>query len=99
MKPSRRTFLASAAAPAVAISAIESQAAESRVNLIREENAKPGTTDWQLTRVRINQGKYRTSLVEGYVSHQSIRAGETLTFFVSTEPVRRFTIDLYRLGY
>lgn len=99
MKPSRRTFLASAAAPAVAISAIESQAAESRVNLIREENAKPGTTDWQLTRVRINQGKYRTSLVEGYVSHQSIRAGETLTFFVSTEPARRFTIDLYRLGY
>ncbi len=99
MKPTRRSFLASAAAPALAFSADTSHADEAKPNLIREENAKPGTTDWQLTRVRINQGKYRTSLIEGYVSHQSVRAGETLEFFISTDPARRFTIDLYRLGY
>ncbi|NLT71816.1 MAG: hypothetical protein GXX91_14155 [Verrucomicrobiaceae bacterium] len=99
MTPTRRSFLASATAPALAFSATHSPAADAKPNLIREENAKPGTTDWQLTRVRINQGKYRTSLIEGYVSHQSVRAGETLDFFISTEPTRRFTIDVYRLGY
>ncbi len=102
MKPTRRSFLASAAAPAAtaaALSSGEAAAQSARSNRIDEENAKPGTTDWQLTRVRLNKGKYRTSLVEGYVSHQSIRAGETLEFFVSTEPARPFTIDLYRLGY
>jgi len=100
MKKTRRSFLASTALPALAAAASGNTArGASRSRLIEEENAKPGTTDWQLTRVRLNKGKYRTSLIEGYVSHQSIRAGETLDFFVSTEPARRFTIDLYRLGY
>ena len=66
---------------------------------IRRENEKPGTTDWQLTRVRVNQGQFRTSLIEGYCSHQSISAGETLSIFVSTDPAREFTIDVYRMGY
>ena len=52
-----------------------------------------------MTRVRINDGNYRTSLIEGYCSHQSITAGEELKIFVSTNPARRFTIDLYRMGY
>jgi hypothetical protein len=68
-------------------------------SLIRHENERPGTRDWQLTRVRVNKGEYRTSLIEGYCSHQSILAGQTLNIFVSTEPARRFTIDLYRVGY
>jgi hypothetical protein len=66
---------------------------------IREENAKPGDRDWQLTRVRINSGSYRTSLIEGYCSHQSLDAGETLSIFVSTDPARKFTIDIYRMGW
>ncbi|MEX0611252.1 MAG: twin-arginine translocation signal domain-containing protein [Pirellulales bacterium] len=66
---------------------------------IGRENQKAGTHDWQLTRVRINKGAFRTSLIEGYCSHQSIPAGETLSIFVSTEPARRFTIDVYRMGY
>ena len=65
---------------------------------IRDENRKPGTNDWQLTRVRINKGKFRTSLIEGYCSHQSIAAGETLSIFVSCEPSRPFHLDVYRLG-
>lgn len=68
-------------------------------SLIKTENEKQGSTDWQLTRVRINQGKYRTSLIEGYCSHQSIAAGETLKIFVSTDPTRQFTIDVYRMGF
>ncbi len=68
-------------------------------SVIERENKKPGVRNWQLTRVRINQGNYRTSLIEGYCSHQSIAAGETLKIFVSTKPQRQFAIDVYRMGY
>lgn len=68
-------------------------------NPVVAENKLPGTTDWQLTRVRINQGNYRTSLIEGYCSHQSIAAGKTLRVLVSTDPVRKFRLDVYRMGY
>jgi hypothetical protein len=37
--------------------------------------------------------------VEGYVSHQSILAGEKLKVFVSTNPEQAYKIDIYRLGY
>lgn len=70
-----------------------------RRDYIRRENARGGTADWQLTRVRINLGKWRTSLIEGYCSQQSYQAGETLRICVSTEPARRFHLDLYRMGY
>lgn len=80
--------------PATGVSAQNPQSAS-----LSRENKKPGTTDWQLTRVRVNQGQFRTSLIEGYCSHQSISAGETLSVFVSTEPARQFTLDVYRMGY
>src|SRR5688572_2310920 len=63
----------------------DTSAPKAEPGLIRKENQKPGDRDWQLTRVRINQGKYRTSLIEGYCSHQSITAGGTLQIFVSTD--------------
>jgi hypothetical protein len=64
---------------------------QSQRGMIELENQKPGDRDWQLTRVRINEGQFRTSLIEGYCSHQSIEAGETLQLFVSTQPAREFT--------
>ena len=63
------------------------------------ENRKQGTRDWQLTRIWVNQGNYRTSLIEGYCSHQSVGAGDTLSIFVSTDPAKRFMLDIYRMGY
>ncbi|MEQ9410257.1 MAG: twin-arginine translocation signal domain-containing protein [Fuerstiella sp.] len=106
----RRDVLKSAtmAAAAVGIGGIgHSRGNESRpvrtptgkTSRVVAENQKPGTTDWQLTRVRVNAGNYRTSLVEGYCSHQSIAAGETLSVFVSTAPERKFVLDVYRMGY
>ncbi|MEZ6091982.1 MAG: DUF6605 domain-containing protein, partial [Pirellulaceae bacterium] len=68
-------------------------------NAIERENRQPGTTAWQLTRVRPNAGKYRTSLVEGYCSHQSIAAGERLSVFISTDPACPVNVDIYRMGY
>ena len=43
----------------------------------REENLKPGSTDWQLTRVRPDGNGFRSPWIEGYCSKQSVRAGET----------------------
>src|SRR5271168_1120583 len=69
-------------------------------DVIRRENEKPGTRDWMLTNTRIDPDtKYRCPWIEGYCSHTSIRAGETLGIFASTNPASEFTLDVYRLGY
>ena len=74
-------------------------------NLIREENLKPGTTDWIITKVTRDQhepydsGWHRRKQIEGYTSHTSISAGETLNIYVSSEPADQFTIDIFRMGY
>lgn len=78
-----------------------------RRELIREENARPGTTDWQLTYVRADPrsesgwGKWpvRSPLIEGFAGKTSVRPGEKIDFYVSTDPAARVVIDFYRLGY
>ncbi|HEY8506462.1 MAG TPA: N,N-dimethylformamidase beta subunit family domain-containing protein, partial [Gemmataceae bacterium] len=55
---------------------------------------------WMLTNTRVDpKTKYRCPWVEGYCSHTSLRAGDTLKIMVSTNPPSPFVIDLYRLGY
>jgi hypothetical protein len=69
-------------------------------SLIQAENARPGTRDWMITNVAIDPAtKYRSPAIEGYCSHASVRAGDTLSIFVSTRPASRFTIDIYRTGW
>nr|WP_152052090.1 N,N-dimethylformamidase beta subunit family domain-containing protein [Tautonia marina] len=72
---------------------------EGRSSIIREENAKPGTTDWQLTRVRPDGGGFRSPWIEGYCSKQSVKAGETIDLMISTDPPRPFTVEIFRMGY
>jgi len=69
-------------------------------NPIATENEKPGARDWQLTRVRLDKSRgFRTSLIEGYCSHQSVEAGDTLKIMVSTKPAAKFNIEIFRTGY
>ncbi|WP_203328935.1 N,N-dimethylformamidase beta subunit family domain-containing protein [Candidatus Laterigemmans baculatus] len=68
-------------------------------NVIERENAHEGSTDWQLTRVRVDGGQYRSPWIEGYCSRQSVKAGETIDIMVSTNPVRDFSIEFFRMGY
>src|SRR5262245_54878141 len=72
---------------------------EPRSNVIVTENQKSGSTDWQLTRVRPDNDGYRTPWIEGYCSKQSVAAGESLAIMVSTNPPRRFQIEVFRMGY
>ena len=73
-------------------------------NRIAAENQNEGTTDWLLFNYdKVVPGRdevwKREKGVEGYCSHATIRAGETLKVFVSTEPAKPFKIDFYRMGY
>src|SRR5882672_243750 len=71
-----------------------------KADLIRDENEKPGAKDWMLTKPAIDHAvKYRCPWIEGYFSRSSVRAGETITLHVSTNPESKFSVDLYRMGY
>jgi hypothetical protein len=99
----RRDLLKGAAAAGLASVLGADASAEptpARRDLIREENEKPGTTDWMLKNTRVDpKTKYRCPWVEGYCSHTSLRAGDTLSVMVSTNPPSPFVLDVYRLGY
>ncbi len=69
-------------------------------SLIQRENALPGSPDWQLTRVRLDKaGGFRSPMIEGYCSKQSVLAGEALDIMVSVRPAARFTIGIFRTGF
>src|SRR5690349_5385438 len=54
-------------------------------DLIRRENQRPGTRDWLLTNTRVDPAtKYRCPWIEGFCSQTSVRAGEEISFHVST---------------
>jgi len=71
----------------------------SRRNVIRDENAKSGSLDWQLTRVRTDQNNIRSPWIEGYCSKQSVLAGDAIDIMVSTDPPVNFQIEIFRTGY
>lgn len=96
-KINRRELLASAVASALVPSAALGENPAS--NAIIRENEHTGTDEWQLTFIWPNVDHYRTSFVEGYCSHASIRPGETLGVFLSANPADQVTIDIYRMGY
>jgi hypothetical protein len=97
----RRDFIKTSSAAALATSSLRDAAAAAarQPELIRTENARPGH-DFQLTRMMPDgRASHRSSLIEGYCSRQSVKAGETLEFFVSTKPAAKFTLEIFRMGY
>jgi|GEM_PF-4529415 len=59
--------------------------------LIQRENAQPGATDWQLTRVRLDKiDGFRCPWIEGYRSKQNVKAGESIDIMVSPDPPGKF---------
>jgi hypothetical protein len=92
--PTRRSIVSGAlAAPAAA------QVSRRGENQVQAENRKPGA-DWQLTNVRLVESKgFRTRVMEGYCSHQSIEAGQTLRIMASADPPGKFQIEIFRMGY
>ena len=92
----RRRVMQAAAAPAL-LGAAQRKAPENRIT---HENRRPGTVEWQLKHYRFDPLTGRRSPpLEGYVSEVSAYPGESIEFMVSTDPARKFTIDLYGTGY
>src|SRR4051812_10293469 len=68
-------------------------------NLIRDENQKAGSPDWQLTRVRVDKDGFRSPWIEGHCSKQSVQAGESIDLLISTDPPRPFQVEVFRMGH
>jgi len=96
----RRSLLKGAVAGSVTLSTTNVVDAATQQGAIAAENKQPGTLDWMLQNTKIDPDtKFRSPAIEGYCSHTRIRAGETIQFFVSTNPASTYTLDIYRLGY
>ncbi|HEV7222973.1 MAG TPA: N,N-dimethylformamidase beta subunit family domain-containing protein, partial [Pirellulales bacterium] len=94
-----RTLCVAACAIAGPLAIGAASAAESKSKLVEQENRQPGSTDWQLTRVRADASGFRSTWIEGYSSKQSVKAGETIEIMVSTDPAQPFEIEIFRMGY
>jgi hypothetical protein len=82
------------------VGASRDSAASADPDLIRRENARPGTRDWLLESPRIDPAtRFRCPWMEGYCSQASVRAGERIAFHASTNPPSPFVLDLYRTGW
>ena len=105
MKTSAALTLGRALALTFAIWSAGGASAAAQSNAIQVENAKPGSTDWLLTRVARHDdeiyelGWHRRRSIEAYASRTSIKAGETLNVHVSTYPVNKYSVSIYRMGY
>lgn len=59
---------------------------------IQAENAKPGTTAWQITNPATNHE------IEGYASRTSVNRGEDIQLYVSSiDPT--YTLEIFRMGW
>src|SRR5438445_2643280 len=98
---SRRELIKGAlAAEAAVLAGCSSHHNQALTQSVQRENLNQGTMDWILKNTRIDpKTKYRCPWIEGYCSHTSIRAGEELSIFVSTNPASAFSLDIYRMGY
>ncbi len=64
-------------------------------NPITIENAKTGTTAWQMP-----VDKAATVQIQAYVDKRSVAPGQQLTFYVSTQQAGTpYTISIYRMGW
>src|SRR5260370_16120419 len=61
-------------------------------NTIQLENAKPGTTAWQLSKGATNHQ------IEGYASAATVNRGGSISLFTNTAD-STYTIDIFRMGW
>ena len=64
-------------------------------NPIIIENNLPGDPDWNIT----NPSDDTIRHIKGYASATSVDQGESITFYVTVNPIQTYTIDIYRMGW
>lgn len=91
-KITRKDFLKGTAASLLGLSLASESANAQSSNPIVTENAKPGTTDWELADPAFNRE------IEGYANKTSVARGSSISFYVSTT-ARTYTLEIFRLGW
>jgi hypothetical protein len=86
----RRRFMATALGAAAATSLLARVGHASTVTQL--ENAKPGTSTWQLTNPAVNHE------IEGYASLTSVDRSGQIQLFVNTRDAT-YTMDVFRMGW
>lgn len=74
--------------------------AQAANNPIMLENQQPGTDQWSIPNdngTAISDDT--TNQIKGYASAPSVNQGQTITFYVTVNPVQKFTVDIYRMGW
>lgn len=62
------------------------------INIITHENAKGGTTNWELN----NPAKKRE--IEGYASASSVNKGNNISFYINTQAAE-YSLEIFRMGW
>ncbi|HET8825008.1 MAG TPA: fibronectin type III domain-containing protein [Terriglobales bacterium] len=63
------------------------------------ENQQPGTLNWQIALSGYSRSDDSSLQIKGYASASSVNQGESITFYVTVNPVQMYTIDVYRIGW
>jgi hypothetical protein len=63
------------------------------------ENQQPGTLNWQIALSGYSRSDDGSLQIKGYASATSINKGESITFYITVNPVQTYTIDVYRVGW
>jgi VCBS repeat-containing protein len=77
---------------ALALGLLLAAPASGLANPITDENAKTGTSGWEVSQAD-------TPRIDGYTDKTSIAPGESMTFQVSTSPSASYRIRIFRLGW
>jgi hypothetical protein len=95
------TLAACSSTPTAASGAASPAPASDRIhgNTIVRENRHAGTTDWLRTNPKFKPNIDPKPVISAFASKTSVKAGETLDFFVSTATPQPYTVTVYRLGY
>jgi dUTPase len=80
----------------LAVAAPPAGVASAAPNPIVAENQQPGSIGW-IWGSQISDGATRQ--IKGFASATSVRQGESISFYVTTNPPQPYTLDIYRLGW
>ena len=81
--------------PLAALAPVAPTPAAAAGNPIVTENQQPGTDAWL---IGPQQGDDGTGQIKGYASATSVLQNQSLTLYVTVNPVQTYTIDVYRIG-
>ena len=91
-------FVAIAVLPRI-LTPISPPSSAAPTNPIIEENKQPGSNAWRLGVAPYQISDDVSQQIKGYASATSVNKGQSITFYVSTNPPQHYSLDLYRIGY